>query len=225
MQKEPQTSVSEMKMIHRMPIVSNAVEPVPEIQWRTRSKPAWCEHLLKNLSVAAALVICAVAVRSGSLENADWSDAVLTAATGDTLLDDQLGKLTFVSSLFPEATLVFGENIEESLPLPVRGGSVVHTWSETEPYLSYHSIDTAVQSVTSGEVMGVYHGKNEELIVCIRRSDGLECCYGNLAESLVSMGDQIAVGQFVGNRLADQDATFEVRQNGFRIDPTRWMQE
>ena len=116
MQKEPQTCVSEMKMIHRMPIVSNAVEPVPEIQWRTRSKPAWCEHLLKNLSVAAALVICAVAVRSGSLENADWSDAVLTAATGDTLLDDQLGKLTFVSSLFPEATLVFGENTEESLP-------------------------------------------------------------------------------------------------------------
>ena len=54
MQKEPQTCVSEMKMIHRMPIVSNAVEPVPEIQWRTRSKPAWCEHLLKNLSVAAA---------------------------------------------------------------------------------------------------------------------------------------------------------------------------
>ena len=160
MQKEPQTSVSEMKMIHRMPIVSNAVEPVPEIQWRTRSKPAWCEHLLKNLSVAAALVICAVAVRSGSLENADWSDAVLTAATGDTLLDDQLGKLTFVSSLFPEATLVFGENTEESLPLPVRGGSIVHTWSETEPYLSYHSIDTAVQSVTSGEVMGVFHGKN-----------------------------------------------------------------
>ena len=82
-----------------------------------------------------------------------------------------------------------------------------------------------MQSVTSGEVMGVFHGKNEELIVCIRRSDGLECCYGNLAESLVSMGDQIAVGQFIGNRLADQDATFEVRQNGFRIDPTRWMKE
>ena len=79
--------------------------------------------------------------------------------------------------------------------------------------------------MTSGEVMGVYHGKNEELIVCIRRSDGLECCDGDLAESLVSMGDQIAIGQFVGNRLADQDATFEVRQNGFRIDPTRWMQE
>ena len=29
----------------------------------------------------------------------------MAAATGDTLLDDQLGKLTFVSKLFPEATL------------------------------------------------------------------------------------------------------------------------
>ena len=127
MQKEPQTSVSEMKMIHRTPIVSSAVESVPEIQWRTRSKPAWCEHLLKNLSVAAALVICAVAVRSGSLENADWSDAVLTAATGDTLKHAQVAKLTYVSSLIPEATLVFRETTEQSLPLPVRGGSVEHT--------------------------------------------------------------------------------------------------
>ena len=106
-----------------------AIESTP-IQWEELPKPRRCEELLKNLAVASALVLCTVALRSGAIPAAStMTDAVLAAATGDSLLDDSLGKLSFISAIFPEATLVFGETIQESLAVPVSGGSVVHAWS------------------------------------------------------------------------------------------------
>lgn len=225
MENQQNTKVGEMKPLIRGPIEDAPRESTPQIQWRPREKRHWGEELLKNMGVAAALVLCAVAVRSGEWTNAQWNDAVLTAATGDTLLDDELGKLTFVSSLFPEATLVFGENTVETLSQIVPGGEVVHAWSEAEPYLAYQSVDTSVKSATEGEVMGVYHAEGEELLVRVRREDGLECCYGNLAESLVAVGDWVTAGQLLGTRLPDAAATLEVRQDGYSVDPTSWIQE
>ncbi len=223
--EKQRTQVGEMKPIVRTLREDPPVTSTPQIQWRNRKKRHWGEELLKNMGVAAALVLCAVAVRSGEWTDAQWTDAVLTAATGDTLLDDQLGKLTFVSSLFPEATLVFGETQVESLAQIVAGGEVVHAWSEAEPYLAYESVDTAVKSATEGEVMGVYHADGEELLVRVRRSDGLECCYGNLAESLVSTGDWVNEGQLLGVRLPEAAVTLEVRQDGYSVNPTDWMRE
>ena len=220
MQDKPQTTVGEMKRVER-----NPPSPVPEIQWRTKPKRSWAEELLKNIGVAAALVICAVAVRSGSVGQADWSDALLAAATGDTLLDDQLGKLTFVSTLFPEATLVFGETAAETLAQPLQGGSVVHAWSQQEPYLTYQGTDASVQCAIDGEVMGVYHAEDEALMIRVRRADGLECCYGGLSESLVSTGDAVRAGQLLGVGAPSGQAVLEVRRDGYSVDPTAWMQE
>lgn len=222
MAAESSTQVGEMRPLHRTAEMPPASAPV--IQWREKVRRPWSEELMKNLGVAAALVLCAVAVRAGSLGDASWSDAVLTAATGDTLLDDQLGKLTFVSRLFPEATLVFGENTG-ALARPVAGGQVVHAWSEAEPYLSYGGADASVSAAASGEVLGVYHGEGEELLIRVRREDGLECCYGNLLESLVQTGDQVQTGQLLGVRLPAAEATFEVRQHGRAMDPTTWISE
>ena len=225
MENQQNTQVGEMKPIIRTVGEEGPREEKPQIQWRTREKRHWGEELLKNMGVAAALVLCAVAVRSGEWTDAQWTDTVLTAATGDTLLDDQLGKLTFVSSLFPEATLVFGETEVETLAQIVPGGEVVHAWSEAEPYLAYESVDTSVKSATEGEVMGVYHADGEELLVRVRREDGLECCYGNLAETLVSVGDWVTTGQLLGTRLPEAAATLEVRRDGYSVDPTEWIQE
>lgn len=121
MENQQNTQVGEMKPIIRTVGEKGPREEKPQIQWRTREKRHWGEELLKNMGVAAALVLCAVAVRSGEWTDAQWTDTVLTAATGDMLLDDQLGKLTFVSSLFPEATLVFGETEVETLPRLCQG--------------------------------------------------------------------------------------------------------
>ena len=133
---------------------------IPEASWREQLRRKPGEELLKNMAVAAALVMCAITLRGGALPQAmDVTDAVMTAVTGDTLLDDQLGKLSFVSALFPEATLVFGQTSPgEALAMPVSGGAVVHAWSEDEPYMAWRTGSAQITSSMDGEVIGVYHG-------------------------------------------------------------------
>ena len=190
------------------------------IEWQEppRKKPG--EHLMRNLATASALVLCAVALRQGAVPGAGAAvDAVMTAVTDNTLLDDTLGKLSFVSSLFPEAILVFGEQIYPELELPVSGGTVVHAWSESEPYTIWRSDSRAVISSLSGEVIGVYHGNGEELLVQVMAEDGLACLYGNLADVNVRTGDAVQAGDVLGTVMAGEDCVMELRQNGVSIDP------
>lgn len=194
-----------------------------QAQWRevVRNKPG--EELLKNLAVASALVVCAVVLRSGAVPPlTSTTDAVLTAASGDTLLDDRLGKLTFVSALFPEATLVFGQNAGEPLVLPI-SGETVHAWCEAEPYVAYRGESTQVLAAAAGEVIGVYHGLEDERLVQVLRSDGLSCVYGNLSETTLSIGDSVAVGDAIGTLLPGKDCVLEVRQDGISVDPALLM--
>ena len=198
-----------------------------EVQWQEPVKRSRLEELTKNLAVAAALVICVAALRSGAVPSVEGvTEAVLTAATGDTLLDDHLGRLTFVSTLFPEATLVFGEaNEEASLLMPVTGAEVVHAWSEAEPYTAWQASERMVYSAVSGEVMGVYHGENEELIVHVQREDGVSCLSGNMERVLVTTGDAVEEGALLGYLAEDALCWFEVRQDGWSVDPAAMLSE
>lgn len=176
------------------------------------------QELMRNLSVASALVLCVVALRAGSL-TASPADAVLTAASGGSLLDDDLGKLSFVSSIFPEAALVFGESDAGLLSAPVSGGQVVHAWSQQEPYISWATSSEQVTAAMSGEVRGVYHANSDEVLVQVAGDGGLTCIYGNLAESCVSMGDHVQEGDVIGTLLSGEALAFEVRQDGYSVDP------
>lgn len=190
------------------------------VEWQEPPKKRTGEHLLRNLATASALVLCAVALRQGALPGTSSAvDAVLTAVTDNTLLDDTLGRLSFVSSLFPEATLVFGEQTYPALELPVSGGTVVHAWSEAEPYTTWRSDSRTVTSSLSGEVIGVYHGDGEELLVQVLAADGLACLYGNLAEVSVTMGDAVQAGDVLGSVMAGKDCVMELRRDGVSIDP------
>ena len=194
-------------------------KPETPVIWEQPVKPACFANLTKNMGVAAALLVCLVALRGGAIPQAtELADAVLTAATGDTLLDDQLGRLTFVSRLFPDATLVFGE-MNGSLAMPVSGAEVVHAWSESEPYTLWSADGRRVFSPLAGEVMGVYHGENEELIVHVMREDGLSVLCGNLAESAVFTGDSVEEGALLGCLQEGAACFFEVRQDGWSVDP------
>lgn len=196
----------------------------PDIQWKQPPKKRYGDRLLRNMAVAASLVLCAVTLRSGALpELSAATDAVLTAATDDSLLDDQLGRLSFVSALFPEATLVFGESGTDSLALPVSGGVVVHAWSQAEPYMSWRTDSTVVTSAAAGEVIGVYHGNGDERLVQVMGEDGLSCLYGNLAETAVQTGDAVRAGDPIGTLLTGADAVFEVRRDGLSIDPALYL--
>ena len=191
----------------------------PQIEWKQKARRRTGERLMSNMTVAAALLICAVALRTGALPAlSPATDAVLTAATDNTLLDDSLGRLSFVSSLFPEATLVFG-GLDDSLAMPVSGGTVVHAWSASEPWMSWRGSTRTILSAGAGEVIGVYHGNGDERLVQVMGEDGTACLYGNLEEVCVSMGDAVAAGDVIGNLLPGADAVFEVRRDGVSIDP------
>lgn len=221
MPENDRTQVGTMRIRQRrMPTEAPTSANAPEIQWKQPAPRRVGERLMRNMTVAACLLLCAVSLRAGALpELSDAADAVLTAATDDSLLNDQLGRLTFVSALFPEATLVFGESSADSLAMPVSGGVVVHAWSEAEPYMSWRTDSTVVTAASAGEVIGVYHGNGEERLVQVMGDDGTSCLYGNLAALHVATGDAVAAGDPIGTLMTGADAVFEVRRDGMSIDP------
>lgn len=182
------------------------------------------DDMLKNIGVASAFVLCAVFLRSGALPVLDrTTDAILAAATDHSLLDDQLGKLSFVSALFPEAVLVFGENSSTPLLLPVSNEQITHAWSEQEPYTAWISDEGVVTAAADGEVTGVYHGNGDERIVRIMNAEGLTCTYGNLETVKVHIGDEVTTGEVVGTLLQGNEFVFEVEKNGVSIDPEVYL--
>lgn len=209
---EENTRVGEMKAKEKI-----------AIQWHEPPKKKPGEELMKNMAVASALVLCAIALKGGALPSmTDAADAVIASVSDDTLLDDQLGKLSFVSKLFPEATLVFGQSQPGQLSLPVSGGVVVHAWSEAEPYLSWRTSTSQVCSASGGTVMGVYHGADEERLVQVMNEQGVTCVYGNLREALVETGDSVQAGDQIGELMPGKDCLFELRVDGRSVDPSAW---
>ena len=218
-------SEKQNKMQELKPKPRPTMSPKPAVSWREQVKRKPGEELLKNLAVASALVVCALALRSGAVPSLTQpTDAVLAAVSGDPLLDEQLGKLSFVSALFPQATLVFGEQTEDALIMPVSGAAVAHAWSEAEPYISWSCASGQVVSSLNGEVSGVYHGNDEERIVQVTADNGLSCLYGNIETAAVAAGDAVRAGDVLGTLLPGAECVMEVRRNGFSVDPAVLME-
>lgn len=208
-----QTKQTQLKVRPRRTEITQVVwhDPPP--------KKRWGESLLTNLSVASAVVLAAVALRTGAIPQlSEATDAVMTAVTTDSILDDDLGRLSFVGAFFPEATLVFGET-RDSLTLPVSGGTVVHAWSAAEPYMTWRVSSREVRASSDGEVIGVYHGNGEERLVQVLGSNGVSCLYGNLGEVAVTTGDDVKVGEILGTLMSGADCVMEVRRDGVSVDP------
>lgn len=226
----PKAQVTPMQVVRRKPLAAVTKEPPKEPERKKRTsradevKKAFAERLTRNVAVAAALLLCAVAIRNAALPDAQGAfDAIQQGVTLN--LDETLGKLTFVSSLLPESALVFLNTspvLEVSAPV---NGNVVHAWSANEPYIGLKGISRDVRAAADGEVMAVAHGDNEEKIIRIRHSDGMETIYYNLETSLVSEGDPVYEGDVIGQTADQQPVYFELRRDGRSIDPTSVMKE
>ena len=216
------THVTPLQVKRRDDVFAVTAERPSTPDWQTIQDLPPKRSLLKNTAVAAALVLCAVTLRTGAVPSlTDATDAVLTAATDQSLLDEQLGKLSFVSSLFPEAVLVFGESTVSELAVPVSGGVVIHAWSSQEPYTTFRTSANQVFSSGAGEVTGIYHGNDDERLVQVSDDDGFSCLYGNMQDIYVQLGDAVSTGSTLGTILPGEDLVFEVRHNGVSIDPAR----
>ena len=187
-------------------------------------KPSWGEKLARNCAFAGILTLMVVGVRNAQLPS---GQTVITAVQQmiDANWDSSLGKISFVSNLLPESMAVFFESdLQAELTAPCFG-SVIHAWSETEPYLGYNADNGSVYAVSAGQVMSVAHGFNEEQIIRIRHQDGLESLYYNLGRVNVKEGDQVTKDTCLGATVNNMDPTIEVRRAGIPIDPTGIMHE
>jgi hypothetical protein len=228
----PKAQVKPMHVVHRKPMNGPGIvspkkpeqEKENDIKWVKPRKKEFAERLTRNVAVAAALLLCAVAVRNAALpESKDVFTAIQDSVTMN--LDESLGKLTFVSSLLPESALVFWNNNETvQVSAPVHG-DIVHVFNEEEPYIALLGVSNDVRVAADGEVMNIAHGDGEERVIRIRHENGLETLYGNLMECYVAEGDQVYEGDIIGETAENQPVFFEVRLSGRSIDPVPMMRE
>ena len=193
------------------------------IEWIKNSKISFSQRLTRNMALAASLLICIAAVRVAGEE--PGAQAVFQAVQEQITLDldDSLGKLTFVSNMLPEASMVFWNGTTAVPVMAPVNGDICHVWSAAEPYISMSGATADVRCGADGEVMSVAHGENEERIVRIRHEGGVETIYGNLAACFVNVGDHVASGDLIGQTAEGGEVFFEIRQDGRSIDPTYLM--
>ena len=101
----------------------------------------------------------------------------------------------------------------------------IRPWSQSEPFISWDAQTKIVTSAMAGEVIGVYHGNEDERLVQVLGADGLSCLYGNLASVTVSTGDMVQTGDPLGTLLDGQPCVMEVRQDGLSVDPAVMMRQ
>lgn len=183
------------------------------------SKPRWGEKLIRNLSVAGMLVLTITAIRNEQLPS---GSTVLTAVQEmiNTNWDENIGKISFVSSILPESVAVFFETAPQAELTAPCFGEINHPWADQEPYIGYLSTDKMVYAAADGQVMSVSHGPDEERIIRIRQENGLESLYYNLAGAFVSEGDVVSASVCIGEALPDREVILEVRRAGLAVDPT-----
>lgn len=199
-------------------------------QGRQASRRAACRRgpgaeLVKNLSVAVVLVVCAVLLRGGEVPALTAStDVVLDAMSEESLLDEHLGRLSFVSSLFPETALVFGEQTEPESVLTIASSEVVHGWREEEPYLAWQAEQGAYASPVAGLVTDIRRDPDGGWSVLLDRAGDDTCCvFGGLASLTVREGDTVSVGVPLGESQRGGVLTMEIRRNGRNVWPDGWV--
>lgn len=188
-------------------------------------RPLWGEKLARNLALSGMILLTVVSVRSAQLPS---GRTVLTAVQSliDPSWDDQLGKISFVSSFFPETVSVFFDSPPAGALTAPCSGSLSHAWTAQEPYLSFQAQDGRVYAAAKGQVMSLSHGPEEEIILRLRHEElGLETVYYNLAEVRVREGDPVEASTCLGTALPGKDAAFEVRRAGRAIDPAAFLQQ
>lgn len=192
---------------------------------QTHSDPAhvqttWriSEKLTRNFLCAALVVVCVYAVQCAQLPTAG---TLLTAA--ESILDDQwdenLGRIQFVTNMFPETLSVFWDNHQKiDLHVPANF-QMHHAWTQDEPYLSFRLTDSHVAPLCQGTVQSILRNQQEEYILVISHDHGYETRYEGLSDIRVAQGDWVSDTMSLGV-CASHSLLFELRQEGCPVNPT-----
>ena len=196
-------------------------KPFTEYAKNHKERKSFAEKLCQNAVIGALVLLCITAASTGT-----GGAALLTAVQSSLKQDwdESLGRLTFVSAMLPDTVQVFFSNNDELLSAPC-SGSVVHTWTEAEPYIGYGVYSRNVYPAMSGTVVGIGHGEDEEKIVRISHPNGLETVYYNLSTLEVAEGDEVSANTLLGSSIEGSAVYLEVRKDGIAIDPSAMLRQ
>lgn len=195
----------------------------PIARWKA-SAPG--ERLLRNTSIACALLLGVMTLRNADLP---WTqraaERIEQAMTMRIDLDESLGRLHFVREWMPEAVLVFWNGgARQNLHAPVTG-EIEHEYSAVQPWRMYRCEGAqSVCAALDGEVVFVEQGAMSDWLVLLRHADDTETVYAYLAKTNVQQGDRVIAGDELGATAENAHSRlyFAMQRGGEAADPAEY---
>ncbi len=191
-------------------------EPIPSSTENATKPLGFGERMLRNTAICVALLLCVLAAQSLNTPSTTKATNLLSQIVSMDL-SESLGSLRFVSNLIPESVSVFWNLAGERHRAP-SNSSVVHVFSQLEPWISYSAGETHASA--AGEVMSLSADPAGRSVIRIRHASGMESLYGNLLRTSVREGDWVELGDVIG---AAKELTYELRGEGRAMDPVPYF--
>lgn len=166
-----------------------------------RRRVSAAERLLRNTSVACALLLAVLALKNIDTPVTNRITSALNQAIHmDLDLDETLGRLSFVENLMPESALVFFHTDTSARDDTPVSGSVAHEWSVAQPWLEYAADDGApVYSLRDGTVAAASQSAEGDWTILIHHAGDAQTVYAYLADCNVSLGESVSERQVIGH--------------------------
>lgn len=177
------------------------------------------DKLTRNFLCIALVVICVYAVQSAHFPDGATVTTAIQSIV-DENWDENLGRIQFVSNMFPETLSVFWNGTDEPTLQAPSNSRILHAWNQDEPYLSLSIQNGAVTALADGIVRAISRDNNGHFTVAVSLENSYETVYHDLISCQVSEGTNVRAGEVIGKAVHDEEMVFELRQEGLPLDPT-----
>lgn len=176
-----------------------------------------------KIAVCLCVLLLCVAVKLSDAEVAQkTSNLMQNALTYDIDVEESLGELKFVQSIFPGVSTVFNGSNGMRYPLD---GNVTKSFEDTgETGIEITGAPAAkVVAAMDGQVEK--RGKNAQLgnYLRIKHSGSVDTYYYNLKRSALNEGDAVTRGQEIAELGDDGVLVFEVHVRGTSQNPMKYL--
>ncbi|MDD4797060.1 MAG: M23 family metallopeptidase [Eubacteriales bacterium] len=181
------------------------------------------DKLPLQLFICGAICLVIIGMKNIDLPIAnDALQGLKIAVSAQSDMDKALGKLRFVTNLFPETTEVFNPT-SDKIMLPVSGS--IQSVETEAPYAISMVADTEapVSAVGAGRVFYAGNSATYGTLVRVVHNGGFETVYTGLTPT-VKAGDDVAAGQSLGILPAGTQLRFLVYQDGAAIPAQDYLE-
>ena len=174
--------------------------------------------LTRNVAIAAALLLTVVGIRDTAAHGGDFVQALKNAVEREW--DQNVGRLTYVSTTLAESIQVFGRKEPELLSPVAR--AVPSSAGGDASYLMYSAPGT-VYAAAEGEVTQIAHDDNGRSIVRVYHANGMDTIYYGLDACAVQEGDPVDANTVLGHSAGA--FAFEAQKYGRPIEVSALLRE